>query len=234
MSPLDLPAGGRRYLRIAQQLAEDIAAGRFRAGERLPPERDLATSLGVSRTTVREALLALELMQHIEIRVGAGVFVLPESLRAPSPGIPEVHNESGPWEQLEARRAIEGQIAYIAAERATEAQIAELEQLTAQSAAALEDIALFDALDATFHSVLARAAGNAILENYIAHLWSMRGGPMWGRWYEQTRSVANRRRSVEDHRAILQGVSRRRPDVAKTAMEAHLDVLAEPFHALNL
>jgi DNA-binding FadR family transcriptional regulator len=125
-------------------------------------------------------------------------------------------------------------VAYIAAERATEAQIAELENLTAQSAAALEDIARFDALDATFHSVLARAAGNAILENYIAHLWSMRGGPMWGRWYEQTRSVANRRRSVEDHCAILQGVLRRRPDVAKTAMEAHLDVLAERFHALNL
>ncbi len=234
MSALDLPAGGRRYLRIAQQLAEDIAAGRYRAGERLPPERDLATSLGVSRTTVREALLALELMQHIEIRVGAGVFVLPENLRAPSPGMPEVSNETGPWEQLEARRAVEGQVAYIAAERATEAQIAELGNLTAQSAAALEDIPRFDALDAMFHSVLARAAGNAILENYIAHLWSMRGGPMWGRWYEQTRSVANRRRSVEDHRAILQAISRRRPDVAKTAMEAHLDVLAERFHALNL
>lgn len=234
MSPLDLPAGGRRYLRIAQQLAADIAAGRYRAGERLPPERDLATSLGVSRTTVREALLALELMQHIDIRTGAGVYVLPENLRAPTPGMPDMGNESGPWEQLEARRAIEGQVAYIAAERATEAQIAELENLTAQSAAALEDIARFDALDATFHSVLARAAGNAILENYIAHLWSMRGGPMWGRWYEQTRSVANRRRSVEDHCAILQGVLRRRPDVAKTAMEAHLDVLAERFHALNL
>ena len=52
MSALDLPAGGRRYLRIAQQLADDINMGRYRAGERLPPERDLATSLGVSRTTL--------------------------------------------------------------------------------------------------------------------------------------------------------------------------------------
>jgi len=234
MSPLDLPSGGRRYLRIAQQLAGDIAAGRYRAGERLPPERDLATTLGVSRTTVREALLALEIMQQIEIRTGAGVYVLPDHLRVRPTGAPEVSDETGPWEQLEARRAVEGQVAYLAAERATEAQLAEIGDLIAQAEAALDDIARFDAVDAAFHAVVARAAGNTILENYVAHLWSMRGGPMWGRWYGQTRSTANRRRSIEDHRAILRAIARRRPEAAKTAMEAHLDVLAERFHALNL
>ena len=129
MSPLDLPGGGRLYMRIAQKLADDIAAGRYRTGERLPPERDLAVSLQVSRTTVREALLALEIMRQIEIRTGAGVFVLPEAMREPVPARQVATGETGPWEQLEARRAIEGQVAYLAAERADEAQIAEMERL---------------------------------------------------------------------------------------------------------
>ncbi len=235
MSPLDLPAGGRLYLRIAQKLADEIDAGRYRTGERLPPERDLAASLGVSRTTVREALLALEIMHHIEIRTGAGVYVLPEQQRDRGAGTTLIGlDESGPWEQLEARRAIEGQLAYLAAERATEAQLAELEDLIARSAAAMEDIPRFDAAGAEFHATIARAAGNAIMESYVAHLWSLRGGPLWGRWYDQTRTIANRRRSVEDHRAILRAIARRRPDAAMTAMKAHLDVLAERFHALNL
>ncbi|MDF0595261.1 FadR/GntR family transcriptional regulator [Psychromarinibacter halotolerans] len=234
MSPLDLPGGGRLYMRIAQKLADDIAAGRYRTGERLPPERDLAVSLQVSRTTVREALLALEIMRQIEIRTGAGVFVLPEAMREPVPARQVATGETGPWEQLEARRAIEGQVAYLAAERADEAQIAEMERLIDESEAALDDVPRFDAVDAEFHAAIARAAGNALLEEYVAHLWSMRGGPMWARWYDQTRTIQNRRRSVEDHRAILRAIIRQRPDAAMTAMKSHLDVLAERFHALNL
>ncbi|MAQ85464.1 MAG: GntR family transcriptional regulator [Maritimibacter sp.] len=234
MSPLDLPGGGRLYMRIAQKLADDIAAGRYRTGERLPPERDLAVSLQVSRTTVREALLALEIMRQIEIRTGAGVFVLPEAMREPVPARQVATGETGPWEQLEARRAIEGQVAYLAAERADEAQIAEMERLIDESEAALDDVPRFDAVDAEFHAAIARAAGNALLEEYVAHLWSMRGGPMWARWYDQTRNIQNRRRSVEDHRAILRAIIRQRPDAAMTAMKSHLDVLAERFHALNL
>ncbi len=234
MKALDLPEGGRLYLRIARQLAAEIEAGRYRDGERLPPERDLSASLGVSRTTVREALLALEIMHQIEIRTGAGVYVLPASQRARGKGAAEVPDESGPWDQLEARRAIEGQVAYLAAERATEAQLAELEALNARSEAMLDDIPGFDAADAAFHAALARVAGNALLERYVADLWAMRGGPLWGRWYQQTRSIQNRRRSIDDHRVILRAVARRRPDAAMTAMKSHLDVLAERFHALNL
>ena len=119
-------------------------------------------------------------------------------------------------------------------ERADEAQIAEMERLIDESEAALDDVPRFDAVDAEFHAAIARAAGNALLEEYVAHLWSMRGGPMWARWYDQTRNIQNRRRSVEDHRAILRAIIRQRPDAAMTAMKSHLDVLAERFHALNL
>lgn len=234
MSLLDRPAGGRLYLQIAQRLADEIEAGEYRTGERLPPERDLAASLGVSRTTVREALLALEIMHLIEIRTGAGVFVLPENARNGDRNALANLDETGPWEQLEARRTIEGQAAYCAAERASEAQLARLAELCDAMEAALEDVPRFDAVDADFHAAIAEAAGNAILAGYVAHLWSMRGGPLWARWYGQTRNVRNRRRSVEDHRAIHRALARRRPDAARTAMEAHLDVLAERFHALNL
>ena len=75
MNVFELPLGNRRYLDIARQLAAEIESGTYREGERLPPERELAQTLDVSRTTVREALLALEIMRFIEIRVGSGVFL---------------------------------------------------------------------------------------------------------------------------------------------------------------
>lgn len=231
MSALDLPMGGRRYLQIAQGLADRIVAGEFGAGDRLPPERDLAQQLGASRTTVREALLALEIMRMVEIRVGAGVFVLPEDERARGSGPVDT---AGPWDVLEARRAVEGQAAFAAAMRADDTVMAAMEQNVTGMEQAIDDVPLFDRLDAAFHALIARASGNALFESYVAHLWQMRRGEMWRTWYAQTRHPDNRRRSVADHRAIQQAIGRRRPAEAQTAMQAHLDVLAGRFLDLQL
>ncbi len=234
MSALDLPGGGRRYLQVAQQLADQINAGDYATGERLPPERDLATQLGVSRTTVREALLALEIMRFIEIRVGSGVYVLSEHLRDRNRGDLIATDAVGPWEVLEARRVVEGHSAYAAAQRATEPQLDAIEATVDRMAAAIDDIPVFDQADVEFHALIAQAAGNGVIESYVAHLWRMRESNLWSRWYDLTRKPSNRRRSVQDHRDILRAMRRRMPENAKTAMQAHIDVLGDRFFELRL
>ena len=234
MSVLELPGGGRRYLQIAQHLADSINSGVFKTGDRLPPERELAATLEVSRTTVREALLALEIMRFVEIRLGAGVFVLPENMRERDRGDLLPVEEVGPWEVLEARRIVEGESAYRAAQRATDDQLAAIAECIERMQARVDDVPRFDQADVEFHMLIARAAGNSVIESYVAHLWKMRESSLWDRWYDKTRHPANRRRSIEDHKAIYKAMRRRLPEVARTAMCAHIDVLAERFFELSL
>lgn len=229
-----LPEGGRRYLQIAQDLADQITAGVHDIGGKLPPERELAAQLKVSRTTVREALLALELMRFVEIRVGSGVFVLPEAQRDSERGNLIEADAAGPYEVLEARRLIEGHAAYCAAQRIDAATLAELQDAIVEMSAGIHDVTRFDAADEAFHALIARAAGNAVISSYVHHLWSMRTSRLWETWYAKTRNPANRRRSIEDHKVIYRMLKRGQPDMAQTAMRAHLDVLAERFLDLNL
>ncbi|MEF2074270.1 FadR/GntR family transcriptional regulator [Consotaella aegiceratis] len=232
----ELPqAGERRYLQIANDLVARMAAGEFPAGSRLPPERELAASLQVSRATVREALLALELMRYVEIRLGSGVFVLPEQAREFERTISLVPETAGPSEVLEMRRLIEGESAYRAAQRGTEAQFEAIGAAVENMQSAINDLPRFDRADVEFHLLIAKASGNSLIESYVGHLWEqMRANPMWDRWYERTRHPANRRRSAQDHAAIHYALTRRIPEVAATAMRAHVDVLAQRFMDLNI
>lgn len=232
--PLDLPRGERRYLDIAQQLADQINAGHFATGERLPPERDLAGQLGASRTTVREALLALEIMRYIEIRVGAGVYVLPAHMRDRARGDIIASSEVGPYEILEVRRVIEGQSAALAAWRATPQLLGRLDENIDRMASLVDDIPAFDTVDAEFHTLIAQASGNPLLEAYVADLWNSRKSSLWHRWYDQTRNVENRRRVVQDHRDILAAMHSRRQDAAQAAMFHHIDILTNRFLDLKL
>src|SRR5438105_9904358 len=105
----------RLYRQIAEQLRTLMTKGEFKPGETLPAERELAKQLGVSRPSVREALIALEVEGWVEVRTGAGVFVLE---RAKKPAVTHKSvpaNEWGPLEVIRARRAIEGEIAALAA-----------------------------------------------------------------------------------------------------------------------
>lgn len=232
MNVLDLPIGSRRYLDIARKLAADIESRRYAVGERLPPERELAQTLDVSRTTVREALLALEIMRFIEIRVGAGVFVLDETQRAQSDFAGP--DSAPPSDALAARRIIEGETAALAAQNATQADITKMQDTIDEMAASIHDIPRFDVADAAFHTAISKTAGNDVLASFVAQLWRMRDSKMWSLWYDQTRHPSNREKSVEHHQTILRAIERRAPDAARTAMQTHLDGLAERFYQLKL
>jgi len=232
---LDLPGSGeRRYLQIAKNLADQIDRDIHPLGSKLPPERELASSLLVSRTTVREALLALELMRYVEIRLGSGVFVLPKSDRQPLEAETVLADEVGPFEIVEMRRLLEGSIASKAAERINDDQLERLAQCHSQMEASVDDIPSFDGADREFHALIAEASGNSLMQRYVRELWQMRSGALWPRWYDQTRSRANRLQSVADHQRILTALRRHLPDVAGTAMRAHIDILADRFMELDL
>src|SRR5947208_9814044 len=114
--PLQVVDNRRLYRQIADQIAALIQKGEYGKGERLPPERDLAKQLGVSRPSVREALIALEVEGYVEVRVGSGVYVLGRHSRGSSAALPA---DSGPFELIKARWLIEAECAALAAKNAT-------------------------------------------------------------------------------------------------------------------
>jgi DNA-binding FadR family transcriptional regulator len=123
--PLQALEPQRLYRQIAGQLRTLIASGEFLPGSRLPAERDLAKQLGVSRPSVREALIALEVEGAIDVRTGSGIYVMqpglqpaPDAANAPDPA------EWGPLELMRARELVEGEVAALAARNARRPQIA--------------------------------------------------------------------------------------------------------------
>src|SRR5450755_2596095 len=114
----------RLYRQIADQIRTLIRSGEFSAGSRLPPERDLARQLGVSRPSVREALIALEVEGLVDVRIGSGIYVLAPGRN----GKDEVQAAAGPFELLKARWVIEGECAALAAKTAKKAQLAAIEE----------------------------------------------------------------------------------------------------------
>src|SRR5262245_27732006 len=123
--PLQAVENRRLYRQIADQIAALIEKGEYSAGGRLPPERDLAKQLGVSRPSVREALIALEVEGYVEVRVGSGVYVHRARPAGRAAALP---SETGPFELIRARSLIEGECAALAAREATKAQVRAMEE----------------------------------------------------------------------------------------------------------
>src|SRR5512142_3349492 len=119
--PLQAVDSRRLYRQIADQITALIEGGEYAAGARLPPERDLARQLGVSRPSVREALIALEVEGLVDVRIGSGIYVLGGG---DGSAAAEVQAAMGPFELLRARWVIESECAALAARHAKRAQLA--------------------------------------------------------------------------------------------------------------
>ncbi len=129
----------RLYRQIADQIRGLIGSGEFPAGSRLPPERDLARQLGVSRPSVREALIALEVEGLVEVRIGSGIYVMAPNVQAVGKLAGEIHAEAGPFELLRARYVIESECAALAAKSARKTQLASIAEALDQMQRELDD-----------------------------------------------------------------------------------------------
>lgn len=215
-----MPADSQRlYERIAQKLASGIARGDYKVGQRLPSERELAQAFSVSRPTVREAIIALELDHLVEVRVGSGVYVT----NTQPPGGKAGATDIGPFELFEARRSIEGESAALAATRINDAQLAELAELLNDMRAENEhDVWQSEDADRRFHEVIAAATQNSGMIAAVKMLWDARTRSPQNRSLSTKVRASGVKPRIDEHTAILEALRQRDPEAARAAMRAHL------------
>ncbi|MBM6577232.1 FadR family transcriptional regulator [Microvirga sp. SRT01] len=208
-------SGGKLYRKIVDAIMADIAAGLFPVGSRLPAERDLTERFKVSRPTVREAMIALEMQGMVEARKGSGVFVL-------ATGTADADRELdiGAFEITEARRLLEGEVAAVAATEIDAAQLAELRTLLAQMQQ--PDNSAAEDADRRFHIAIAEATGNAVIIAAVTDFWDMRfRSPLAREVLLKAGSLGTESRMAE-HGRILSALEARSPVDARNAMRDHL------------
>ena len=213
----------RIYERLARQLIGELASGKYKVGERLPAERELAAEYQVSRPAVREAMIALEVQGLVEVRIGSGAYV--RRLPGSSDNSPGFHATA--FEVTEARLLIEGEAAALAAEQISDEELAELDALIALMSRPGLGVAESEAADRGFHLLIARATRNCVIIDTVGRLWELRAtSPDCILLHEKSR-VAGNRPIPEEHEAIASALRRRDSSAARTAMRAHLDQVIE-------
>ena len=219
--PIKIIEPQRLYRKIAEQLRALINAGEFAVGTRLPAERELAKQLGVSRPSVREALIALEVEHVIEVRTGSGIYVLKPTARAPARK-KAAAAEWGPLELMRARELVESEVAALAARNAKKADlqliVAALQQMREQVANGLVP----REGDEAFHHAIAQACGNDVLRDTVHGYWQARRGPLYerlGDYFEDQSSWDN---ALLEHAAVLEAIRAHDAGAARSAMQRHL------------
>lgn len=213
----------RLYRVVAERVQLMIQDDKIGPGERLPAERELAARLSVSRASLREALIALELGGVVEVRGGSGVYVCERPLPA---DVPETG--PGPFEVLAARRMIESEIAAIAAKAATGAAVDAILKAVEQMERHHEDRASNELADRNFHLAIARATGNTALVGVVEYLWNNRGS-LWHKLKEHYQTEELRLQTLPDHRKILEAIASHDPAGARHAMRSHLERVTRTF-----
>ncbi|MBS1154392.1 MAG: GntR family transcriptional regulator [Proteobacteria bacterium] len=215
----------RLYKQIADALAERIHSGIFAPGSHLPSERDLAQQMGVSRPSVREALIALEVMGLVEVRVGDGVLVCDR--RA---SIAEgTDTENSPLEQLQARMLLEGEVAGLAAENVTPEQLAVLDASLLAMEGMINDRTRFLEEDQRFHMAVVVASGSQTLIDLVEFLWQQRTLPVYRAFEKHFTGAAEQTAVLEEHRAIVEAIRQGDSRKARSAMRRHIDRVRKQF-----
>jgi DNA-binding FadR family transcriptional regulator len=229
--PLQTLEPQRLYRQIAEQLRALMSKGEIKPGDRLPAERDLAKQMGVSRPSVREALIALEVEGWVEVRTGAGVFVLDRAQvrKIETRKVPD--GEWGPLEIIRARRVIEGEIAALAAAHAKRKDLHAIADAIALMHEHTELGIAPTSGDQAFHMAIAQAAGNAVLVDTVQTFWVARRGPLFERLGDYFENVPSWRTAIGEHEALLEAIRGHDAAAAREAMHAHMDKSHARFSA---
>jgi DNA-binding FadR family transcriptional regulator len=225
--PLSSIEPRRLYRQIADQIRTLISGGEFAPGARLPPERDLAKQLGVSRPSVREALIALEVEGLVDVRIGSGIYV-----RSTGNGhLPDtsIDAAAGPFELLRARHLIESECAALAAKTAKKEQVQAIEAALDDMERELTagDMPLVG--DRLFHLRIAEATGNGALVHVIRLLWEERTGPLYKQLEHHYDSPKLWQTAIAEHRAVVKAIAAHDSAKARATMQRHLDQAYKRF-----
>jgi GntR family transcriptional regulator, transcriptional repressor for pyruvate dehydrogenase complex len=221
----------RIYEEVVSQIHALIRDGRFKAGDQLPAERELAETFKVSRTSVREALRALETQGLIVSRTGTGNFVadLPvESLIGPLARL-LIDEKKALADVFEMRKLIEPHIAALAAERATRNDIAQLKNILAKQTAAVSRGETGVEADAELHFSIGRATRNHALQKLVSGLMEM-----LSRSREESLQTDERRESsIDAHRRIITAIEKHDTAKARSEMLRHIEQVEETVLSSN-
>jgi DNA-binding FadR family transcriptional regulator len=207
-----------RYRLVADEIAARIRAGDLPLDSKMPADKDLVVQLGVSRTTVREAMIALELMGYVVTRYGAGAFVAHTLPDAPieTSGLP------GYFELVEARFVIEPEIAAIAAELITPSEIAQLKRCVEGMCDTTVSLDRIEAFDSEFHLIVARSTGNTVFVSVVKDFWLVRQRyPEWTRLNNRQSPDDIAQFSRDEHMAIVSALAAHDAKAARAAMALH-------------
>lgn len=247
--PIQSVSNRRLYQQIADQLRALIDSGEYPPGSYLPTERELSKQFGVSRTSLREALIALEVLGLVKVRVGDGVVVqapvaeadsgrhvLDEAVRrAPWLLDPELglaadfDAEVPPFALLQARRLVEPEAAALAAEHATDAELAGIVAAYERNITDNREGSTTHPGDRLLHIRIADASGNPAYSLLIRHLLGHQYGVMFQRLQALYTPRDMPHRSEHEHLAIVAALRARDPHAARRAMRAHLDSVIRIF-----
>ena len=215
-------ARDRLYQEVARELVRDLSAGTYPLGSRLPAERDLAQHYDVSRPTIREAMIALEVQGFVEVRIGSGAYVRRLPGASDVPGF----NFSA-FEITEARLLIEGESAALAATQITDEDLIEIETLVQAIDRENLDPEGTDRADRAFHLAIAAATRNGAILDAVRQLWQIRADSPESALLHAKARHANIKPVVDEHSAILEALRRRDPQAARAAMRVHLSAVLE-------
>src|SRR5688572_13661528 len=212
MSAPKPPDPRRLYQQIADQIKELIAKGTFQVGDRLPAERELALLLGVSRPSLREGLIALDVQGNIEIRGGSGVYVCPQPESRAVKATPEL-GES-PHELMQARSAVESAVMILACALGTKEQLKQLRGIVTRMGEETERNRAPLELDRQFHMTLADMSGNSVMARIIAELFDERHSPISAKLSSKYETPRTWKQALKEHEAILRALEARDPIAA--------------------
>ena len=211
----------RLYLRVATRIASYISSGELKPGDQLPSERDLAKTLNVSRPTIREAMIALELSGLIQVRTGSGVYITHSK-----PELSLADKGIGPFEVLELRRLVEPGACALAAERMNKTQLAKLKRIVAAMKKRGNRSSLQKS-DMEFHILIAESTENAALAATVNWLWELREHSELNRVFHARILEEGIYPNTDQHERILKALSKGDGEIAQQAMADHLDSAIE-------
>ena len=209
----------RLYQQIADQIRELIQQGGFDIGTRLPAERDLAQQLGVSRPSLREALIALDVEGSVEIRGGSGVYVCTPPERPARE--PAALGES-PSELMQARAALEGSVVVLACARLTAEALERLRAIVNDMRSEVTHRRSPIESDRLFHITVAELTGNSVLVRLVSDLFDERHSPISAKLRSRYENTRTWNMALKEHEAILRALEARDPLAAESAMRSHL------------
>lgn len=217
----------RLYRQVAEQIRALIEAGELKPGTRLPPERELAERFAVSRPTVREALIVLEVEGHIQIRMGSGVYISqkPEG----SGELRQLEDTEGPLEILQARCLIESAIAEEAARRVTPSGLQRIDATLERMARSLDDPEVALGCDRDFHTAIADMIGNSALKHFTGLIYDSRMSPYFTKLASYFEGPHTWKLALEEHHIIRDALATGDPAAAREAMRSHLTLAQKRF-----